>query len=202
MGRPARHTADDLLDAAIRLFATEGARGVTMSAVARAVGAPSGSVYHRFPDRPALLAGAWLRTVDRFQDGYLEVLAREPAEVAAVEAAAHVVRWCRKRPDEGKVLQAGRREFGPDRWSAEDHARAERAERRLESALRAAVRRLRPVTGAGTEEVMLVLVDLPHAVARRYLARGEPPPPRAVDLITRAARTLLASGRPHPTASA
>ncbi|WP_216215996.1 TetR/AcrR family transcriptional regulator [Amycolatopsis aidingensis] len=196
MGRPARHTADDFLDAAIRLYAATGARGVTMSAVARAVGAPSGSMYHRFPDRPALLAGVWLRTVERFQEDYLAALTGEPPEAAAVEAAARVVRWCRKRPAEGKVLLAGKQEFGPREWSADDRSRAERAERRLGSALRAAVRRLRPVTGAGTDEIMLVLVDLPYAVVRRYLARGEPPPPRAVDLVTKTARSLLNPQKP------
>ena len=48
MPRPAIFTLDELLDAAAALLAADGPSAVTMSAVARAAGAPSGSMYHRF----------------------------------------------------------------------------------------------------------------------------------------------------------
>ncbi|MFC3450153.1 TetR/AcrR family transcriptional regulator [Amycolatopsis speibonae] len=191
MGRPPRHTADDFLDAAVRIFAAEGAAGITMSAVAREVGAPSGSIYHRFPGRPALLAAVWLRTLTRFQQGYLEALGQEPATEAAVEAAAQVVRWCRDRPAEGKLLYGGDRTLGVEDWSPEDRARAEDADQRLDAAITKVVRRLRPLTGRSTDELMLALVDLPYAAVRRHLDRGEAPPPRTVDLVARTTRTLL-----------
>ena len=54
MPRPARFTRDELLDAAAALLAADGPSAVAMSVVARAVGAPSGSMYHRFPTRAAL----------------------------------------------------------------------------------------------------------------------------------------------------
>ncbi|MFD5096566.1 TetR/AcrR family transcriptional regulator [Amycolatopsis thailandensis] len=192
MGRPPRHTADDFLDAAVRIFAAEGVAGVTMSAVAREVGAPSGSIYHRFPGRPALLAAVWLRTLASFQQGYLEALEREPVTEAAVEAAAQVVRWCRAHPAEGKLLYGGERALGVDDWSAEDRARADEAGHRLDTAITKVVRRLRPLTGRSTDELMLALVDLPYAAVRRHLDRGEAPPPRTVDLVIRTTRTLLA----------
>jgi AcrR family transcriptional regulator len=44
MPRPARFTLDELLDAAAALLAADGASAVTMSAVARAADAPSGSM--------------------------------------------------------------------------------------------------------------------------------------------------------------
>ncbi|RSM53201.1 TetR/AcrR family transcriptional regulator [Amycolatopsis sp. WAC 01376] len=191
MGRPPRHTADDFLDAAVRIFAAEGIAGVTMSAVAREVGAPSGSIYHRFPGRPALLAAVWLRTVTRFQQGYLEALEQEPVTEAAVEAAAQVVRWCRAHPAEGKLLYAGRGALGVDDWSTEDRARVGDADRRLETAITKVVRRLRPLTGRSTDELMLALVDLPYAAVRRHLDRGDAPPPRTVDLVAKTTRTLL-----------
>ncbi|KZB79792.1 TetR/AcrR family transcriptional regulator [Amycolatopsis regifaucium] len=191
MGRPPRHNADDFLDAAVRIFAADGIAAVTMSAVAREVGAPSGSIYHRFPGRPALLAAVWLRTLTRFQQDYLAVLEREPAIEAAVEAAAQVVRWCRAHPGEGKLLYAGDRSLGIDDWTAEDRARADEANRRLTAVMTKVVRRLRPLTGRSTDELMLALVDLPYAAVRRYLDRGEAPPPRAVDLVTKTTRTLL-----------
>ncbi|MGW6873267.1 hypothetical protein ACWGHA_13150 [Streptomyces xanthophaeus] len=50
----AAHRADP--QRTVRVAAGGGPGAVAMSAVARAVGAPSGSVHHRFAGRPALLA--------------------------------------------------------------------------------------------------------------------------------------------------
>lgn len=72
--RPPRFDAPALLDAALKLAATGGPAAVTMAAVAKSAGAPSGSVYHRFPDRPALLSALWLRTLGGFQRGFLAEL--------------------------------------------------------------------------------------------------------------------------------
>ncbi|WP_433060346.1 TetR/AcrR family transcriptional regulator [Dactylosporangium sp. CS-033363] len=83
MGRPARHDSGSLLDAAVRLVVAGGPKALTMAAVAREAGGPSGSVYHRFAGRPALAAALWLRTVERFQDGFLAALAEgRPAHAA------------------------------------------------------------------------------------------------------------------------
>ncbi|NEE35160.1 helix-turn-helix transcriptional regulator, partial [Streptomyces sp. SID7982] len=87
MARPPRFDSDQLLDAAVRLAADGGPAAVTMSAVAQAVGAPSGSVYHRFAGRPALLAEVWLRTVERFQEEYTHSLDQEPDPHRAARAA-------------------------------------------------------------------------------------------------------------------
>ena len=55
-----------MLDAAGALLVAGGAHGLTASAVARSLSAPSGSVYHRFASRDHLAAALWLRTVERF----------------------------------------------------------------------------------------------------------------------------------------
>src|SRR5690606_14827873 len=104
MGRPPRHDVDRLLDAAAALVAEGGPGAATMTAVARAASAPSGSVYHRFPGRPALLAALWLRTVERFQQGFLAALDTDPPAQAAPAAARHVVAWCRAHPNEARIL--------------------------------------------------------------------------------------------------
>jgi AcrR family transcriptional regulator len=59
MVRTARFSAEHFIDAAIALVAEGGPGAATMQAVARRVGAPTGSIYHRFESRSAILAAAW-----------------------------------------------------------------------------------------------------------------------------------------------
>ncbi|MFC0598156.1 TetR/AcrR family transcriptional regulator [Streptomyces palmae] len=73
--RPPRYDESDLLGSAVRLAAALGPAAVTMAAVARECGAPSGWVYHRLPRRAVLLAELWLRTAGEFQAGHFAALA-------------------------------------------------------------------------------------------------------------------------------
>lgn len=59
MVRIARFSAEHFIDAAIALVAEGGPGATTMQAIARRVGAPTGSIYHRFESRSAILAAAW-----------------------------------------------------------------------------------------------------------------------------------------------
>src|SRR6478736_1547123 len=107
MPRPARYTVDVLLDAAADLLAADGPAAVTMSAVARSTGAPSGSVYHRFPTRAALCGELWVRTEERFQDGLIDALvAEDDPQQRCVSGALSIVAWCRAHPVEAEVLLA------------------------------------------------------------------------------------------------
>jgi len=192
MVRPPRFETDQLLDAAVRLAATGGPHAVTMTAVAQAVGAPSGSVYHRFPGRPALLAEVWLRTVERFQEGYLDVLAREPDPHRAARAASrHVVAWCRQNPAEAVLLLYGAADFGRTDWSEEHGRRADTGNGRVFAALG----RLAEALGAQDEQardrVALALVELPLTVVRRHLRTGDALPPHAEDLTEQCTAALL-----------
>lgn len=191
MGRPATHTTAQFLDAATTLFAEGGARAVTMAATAKAVGAPNGSIYHRFPDRPALLARLWLRTLRDFQDGYTAALGEATTVDSAVEAATSVVHWCRKNPEGARVLDAGKHAFGPADWSAEAAADVAAAEQELRDTLKRATLTLPPLAGCTDEDVVLALVEIPRAVVHRYLSSGRTPPPKAATLVERTVRKLL-----------
>lgn len=180
MGRPALHDADDLLDWAVALAAAGGAGAVTMSAVARAGNAPSGSLYHRFPSRPALLAALWLRTAQRFQAGFLDAAAR-----GAEAAAGHVVRWSRAEPVQARVLLLGADAFAPSAWPPEARAALAANERRL-------VRALNDL-GGDPERVALAALDVPLAFVRRHLLAGRPLPADGEHLVADTARALLVS---------
>lgn len=83
-----RRTA--LLDAAIRVLATEGARGLTHRAVDRCAGTPVGTASNYFRSRGALLEGVVERIVERFapEPGVLDALGSAPPDRASF--AAHL----------------------------------------------------------------------------------------------------------------
>ena len=188
MGRPARFDTDLLLDVALDLAAAGGPEAVTMAGVAEGAGAPSGSVYHRFAGRPALLAGLWNRTVGAFHEGFLPAL----AEGDGPAAARHVVAFCRAHPREAAVLLQGASAFGRDDWPPAERAVVTAREEALATALHglAAALGLRGVEGR--ERVVLAVVDVPYAIARRHLrGAGGRVPPRAAEQAAAAAAALL-----------
>ncbi|MBQ1124340.1 TetR/AcrR family transcriptional regulator [Streptomyces sp. B15] len=203
MARPPRFDTDQLLDAAVRLAASFGPAGVTMAAVAKEAGAPSGSLYHRFAGRSALLAEVWLRTVERFQDSYARVLAaHDDAREAGRAAARHVVAWSRAHPEETRLLLYGPGDFGREGWAQEYRSRAERGNRRIFGELDSLAATLGVQDTEAVERLTLALVDLPLSVVRRHLREGGTLPAHAEALVEDCATALLdtlpgAGGRAH-----
>lgn len=194
MARPPRFDTDQILDAAVGLAAAAGPGGVTMSAVAQAVGAPSGSMYHRFAGRTALLAEVWLRTVERFQKGYFATLHSDADPRRAARAAArHVVAWSRAHPREAALLLYGPAEFGRADWSEEHLRRADSGNQRVYAAIGTLAASLGATDAQGRDRVTLALIDLPLSVVRRHLRAGGPLPGHAEDLAEECAAALLTS---------
>lgn len=190
MPRPPRFDAELLLDAAVELADDLGPSRVTMAGVARHANAPSGSLYHRFPSRAVLLGELWLRTLNRFQEGYLTQLAIEDPTLAAHGAARHVIEWSRSHPAQAKLLLHPKREYEPKNWPADLTARATHASATLRSALRTLVERL----GLDTERVTIAVTDLPYAVVRRHIIAGHPIPAAAAQLVHSCVAALLRPG--------
>jgi AcrR family transcriptional regulator len=183
MPRPARFTLDELLDAAAELLAAGGPEAVTMSAVARATNAPSGSMYHRFPTRAALCGELWIRTEERFHGGFTAALstAADPQE-RCVAAARFTVQWCRANPVEAQVLLTGADALGATDWP--DELRGRRT--RLHRALR------RTLAGLGERDrVNAAVIDIPYAVVRRHLLARHAIPPSADAIVEQCARALV-----------
>ncbi|MFI2475690.1 TetR/AcrR family transcriptional regulator [Nocardia xishanensis] len=191
MGRPPKHDADRLLDAAAELLAAGGPAAVTMSAVAKAVGAPSGSVYHRFPDRPALLAALWSRALRRFHEELLAVFTIERPEEAIRRGARATLDWARRNPRDAAVLLAGARELGERDWSRQAREDTARANAAIQDALTELIARTGDTDPQATDRVLLAAVDLPYALVRRYLRAGQQIPPHAADLAEQAAAALI-----------
>jgi AcrR family transcriptional regulator len=190
MGRPAKHDAETLLDAAAAIVAADGPAAVTMVAVARRAGVPSGSLYHRFPSRAALMGELWLRTVRRFQAGWLRALRGDDPLAALVAATRHVVTWSRRNRDEAQLLLHGANEFAQPDWPEETRRAIDQQQRDAEAALRAVAGAL----GGGPEtheRVVLAVVDIPYATVRRGLRAGGALPRRTEALVEECVRALL-----------
>lgn len=158
MGRPARFTEDAILDAALALFADRGAEAVRMTAVAAALGAPSGSIYHRFPSRGALTGALWNRTTEAFFAEMCRFL-HEPA------AAAHAcLRWCDHHPAETALLQAGPH-FVQSAWPESAVVRRDAHLEEVSRVLKQTAGRL----GVSVVQLRFALVDLPTTAVRRHV---------------------------------
>ncbi|REK87928.1 TetR/AcrR family transcriptional regulator [Streptomyces inhibens] len=195
MARPPRFDTSQLLDAAVRLAAESGPSGVTMSAVAAAAGAPSGSLYHRFAGRSALLAEVWLRTVEGFQEGYFEALeSSNDPRTGGRAAARHIVEWSRAHPQEAALLLYGAHDFGRDGWSDEHLRRADEGNMRVRASVAALAGALGVHGSQGLERVSLAVIDLPLSLVRRHLRAGSTLPAHAEDLAEQCTDALLAGG--------
>jgi AcrR family transcriptional regulator len=189
MGRPALHDTQTLLDVARTIAADRGPASVTIAAVSAASGAPSGSLYHRFDGRAALLGQLWLRTTGEFQNGFLEALGSAPGVEGCVAAASYVTAWCRDHTAEARLLLRGPEDFAAADWPAPTRRRAAADRRALTKALQ---ERAAEIDGT-LDHVLLATVDLPLAIVRRHLQAG----PRATlpldagALVEQTARAIL-----------
>jgi AcrR family transcriptional regulator len=186
VARPAKFTDDEILDAALRRV-TDGS-GATVAAIAATVGAPTGSIYHRFTSRDVLLARLWLRTVEQFQDGLVAVLANPDPVQAGRDAVRYFLEWCRDHLAEAQLLLLHRRDdLLTDGWPDEVRDRAAAVAEQFDDAMRDFTRRrLGSLSPAAQRRAAFALVDIPFAAVRRHLTAGEPPPSLLDDLAVRA----------------
>lgn len=197
MGRPAKFDTDQILDVTARIIADGGAGRATVAGIARELGAPNGSIYHRFESRDLLLARLWIRTVRRAQEGFRAALVLVDAEQAATEAALHVPRWSRRNLAEAKLLLLYRREDLAEHWPDELGEELAGLNTDLRAALRVFARRwFGRATAADLETTAFALIDIPYAATRRHLLAGKPPPKLVDDLVMRASRAVLAAEAP------
>ena len=193
MVRPAKFDESQILDSARGLVAMHGPAAATMSAIARSVRAPTGSIYHRFESREVLLGEVWLRTAEAFQDAYFEVLRGISARDAGLAAALFFVGRVRADLAEARVLLLHRREDFVDRgWPPAMEERAKRLKLQVDTELRDFSRRLSGRADPRTLRlVTYAVLDAPFAAVRRHVAANEIPPPYLDLPITATYRAVL-----------
>ena len=189
----AKFSEDDFLGAAMALVAERGPSAVTVASVSERVGSPTGSFYHCFASRDVLLGSLWLRAVLEFQTGVSAALDAGDG----LRAALHTPAWVRKHPEEARLLLLyDRRDFVHGDWPRELRERVADMTERMEAGAR---RRARVIFGKeGRDEIRLaqfLISELPVAVVRQHLLRGEAPPPLVDHIIRTTYRAVVADYR-------
>lgn len=176
MAPPRKHETDVILDAARALVLDGGPRAASVAAIAKASGAPAGTLYHRFGNRDGILTAAWLRALGRFQERALAADGDTPADTAVAMAVA-AVSFARALPSDARLLLTIR---PGDLLDEEPDAAFQQTLATMNAPLTQRVAALaRQLYGnsrpRSVDAVARAAADLPYAVVRRH-AHDDPMP--------------------------
>ena len=197
MARPAKFSTDSILDAAAEAV-RERWRGATVADVAKLLKTPPGSIYYRFESRDHLFTSLWLRALERFHQGLLIALTAEDPRQAALEAAAHIPRFCRDQRREAIVLTLYRQ---PELVTSAPASLREEVAHVNDEVIAAMVRLAERLYGrAGNREVALVAMacqECPYGLVRSYLRADEPVPSWLDEAVLASSAAILDLGAPR-----
>lgn len=192
MGRKPQYTPDDILDAALALVSKGGPSAATATAIGQTLGAPSGSIYHRFSSRDELMARLWLRSIARYQAGILTALALPDPHEALTATINHAFDWTAAHRNEALLLLQYEKADLVAHWPDTLAADLTSLNSQVRMALREyAERRFGEVTPEVLDKVMFALIDMPYAAVRRHLPDKGEPAPWLRTFIHTSARNLL-----------
>jgi AcrR family transcriptional regulator len=192
---PRKHETDVILDATRALVLADGPRAASVAAIAKASGAPAGTLYHRFGNRDGVLTAAWLRALERFQSRVMAAEA-DSALGTAVAMAVATVTFARELPEDARILLTIRPD---DLLDGQPNA----AFRETLAAMNAPLiehvadlaRKLYGRNNSRTREaVAFAVADLPYAVVRRHAYDDRMPSWLEAD-VADAARALLSAAK-------
>jgi AcrR family transcriptional regulator len=202
MVRGSKFDPEEFVDAALVLLSEGGPTAVTMAAIARRSGAPTGSIYHRFPGRSAVVAAAWLRALTAFAAEIESALLAAPPDRAAIALVA----WSRAHPREARALFLNEPASLFDTQPPEELSAAIRGqEARIDAAFTVL---LDDATGSGGRRaeafarLRFAIIDGPIALIRPYLQTGEPIPGFVDALAESLGRLMMAELQNAPRRAA
>ena len=195
MAPPRKHETDVILDATRALVLADGPRAASVAAIAKASGAPVGTLYHRFGNRDGILTAAWLRALDRFQSRAMAAAADTSLE-SAVAMAVAAIGFAREYPADARLLltiQPSDLLDGEPDAAFRDTLAARNAPLfdRVGEVARQLYGKADPRT---VDAVTRAVADLPYAVVRRH-ANDDPMPSWLEDDVSAGVRALLKSYR-------
>jgi len=172
MVRLAIFSADAIVDAAVALLAEGGPSAASLAAIARKVGAPTGSIYHRFESRAAIIATAW----STIHAGFVAQVAPPLRAGDGRTAALTLASWARGDTRAARVLLLNDAEMIlDDPPPAALRAAIKRQEDALDDAfaayLQCSVAR-RPIPEDAASRARFLVFDGPIALLRPHLLAG------------------------------
>ena len=201
MAPPRKHETDVILDAARALVLDGGPRAASVAAIAKASGAPAGTLYHRFGNRDGILTAAWLRALERFQTRAMAANSETALDTAletAVAMAVAGIGFARELPDDARLLltiRPGDLLDGPPDAAFQETLAAMNAP--LNERIGALARQLYGRSDRRcVDAVMRAVGDLPYAAIRRH-AHDEPMPRWLEADVAESARAVLESFGEH-----
>ncbi|MEM9190770.1 MAG: helix-turn-helix domain-containing protein [Myxococcota bacterium] len=181
------------MSAARSIVVEHGPEAATVSAIAKRVGAPVGSVYHRFRSRDVILATVLLDEVAVFQAAFIEA----SSDATPGELATRMTAWIRANPSGARLLGLYRpAELMANGMPEELAARALTLRHELDAGIRVLSKRwLGTARAEARRAVRLAIMEVPLG-ALRPLLRGDDPVPRSYDaLIAAAADAVIEKAR-------
>jgi AcrR family transcriptional regulator len=180
MGRKAYFKNEEFIDAAIQIIAKDGLKALTVSALAKRINAPVGSVYHRFPSRDALLAELWLNIIESYQNEFLEILQKD-----GLRATLSSLQWVRTHPNEARIMLLYRiYDLTSGKWPDDLQKRARRLAKEMQDGILAFTeKQFGRVTKENTDRAIFAISDAPIGIMRRYLRDNKVPPESVNELI-------------------
>ena len=169
MAPPRKHETDAILDAARGLVLAGGPRVAGVAAIAKASGAPVGTLYHRFGDRDGILSATWLRALERFQSLVLAASAASAVETV-VAMALSAVEYARDYPEDARLLLTFRPEDLVDADGADLAADiADRNAPLIERLRRLARELYGDADRRALDTLQRAVIDLPYGAVRRHV---------------------------------
>jgi AcrR family transcriptional regulator len=193
MPRPAKYDEKRILKAAAALVAAQGPASATITAIGSAIGAPNGSIYHRFRSRDELLGRLWLSKARFFQDRWVDAVQVPDPREAGLQAALSLPRAVRSDFEGARIMLLHRREdFLSQGWPPEMRREAKRLAKQASDALVDITRRLFGQNTNPTRQIAtFATLDLPYSAIRRFVGAGEMPPALIDDLIAKAYAAII-----------
>lgn len=184
MGRKSMFEATELYDAVGEQLVATGR--FTIQEFSEKTGISTGSIYHRFSSREALLAESWLHALRAFQPDFLKQL-RGASLQAGELAALAIPRFCREHPRPAAVLACCRQtEFTSPETPSELVEQISKANLEVAEEVRKFAKRV----NRSLLSCRLALAAYPLAAVRMYLP-DQPVPPAVDDELSKAYRAAL-----------
>ncbi|WP_394821559.1 TetR/AcrR family transcriptional regulator [Pendulispora albinea] len=110
MTSPRRDRRSEILDAALRCFVERGIAATTIADIRERAGATTGSVYHVFPSKDAIVGALYVDRLRSYQSDLLARASRHRTARAFIRGITlHYLEWVEAEPDAARFLFDARR---------------------------------------------------------------------------------------------